>query len=490
MGTLNTKKMGLKNSRIQDSTSCCVETALEQKALVDCIIEEESQTKIQLPFDFRYINTEIPYGVDNYNVKVQKLILSERTLENIAHHKKASNLGSRQILDYQEVDYVYKKNTKNKLENFIEKQFEFFLAKLPNLVKMFLPEKLLPYSKINRKITEAHVKEIVQEQESKLQQTVVKEINKELDAILTPIKLVIGCWPGYLSEHSLIQKTETHNFGKLTEEWISSMTVSSDKRWLFVADYDGKVHEFDMLTHTRVENFEFDEDIWFMKVTNDDKYLICGGMEQDLLIQYDMETKQKIHTWSSNINKNVCSLTNSYDGRFLFIGYPDGYFAIRDLKKNQTVLVRNELEATVWSIAVARDNKHAYLSDWRGNITKVQWTIDEYDEMVVEFPDPPVKLGGEWPLSIELAQDDKSLLICARDILRVWSTEKREVTHRIVFGDTGNWASELKLINNDSHAIAAFFDGSIKVVDLQKMELTDFEYKAESEKGIFRVLVL
>jgi len=174
----------------------------------------------------------------------------------------------------------------------------------------------------------------------------------------------------------------------------------------------------------------------------------------------------------------------------LFIGYPDGYFAIRDLKKNQTVLVRNELEATVWSIAVARDNKHAYLSDWRGNITKVTWTIDKNDEFIVEFPDQPVRLGGEWPLSIELAQDDKSLLICARDILRVWNTEKREVTHRIVFGDTGNWASELKLINNDSHYIAAFFDGSIKCVDLQKMELTDFEYKAESEKGIFRVLVL
>merc|ERR1712014_202444 len=99
MGTLNTKKMGLKNSRIQDSTSCCVESALEQKALVDCIIEEESQTKIQLPFDFRYIDTKIPYGVENYNVKVQKLILSERTLENIAHQKKASNLGRRQILD-------------------------------------------------------------------------------------------------------------------------------------------------------------------------------------------------------------------------------------------------------------------------------------------------------------------------------------------------------------------------------------------------------
>lgn len=482
--------MGLNNSRIQNSLSICEEVAKEQKALIDCIIEEENQTKFPVAFDFRYINTKIPYGVDNYDVQIQKLLLSDGTLEKIAYQKKASNLGSRQILDYNEIDHVYKKNTRTKLENFIEKQTEWLLAKLPNLVKVFLPEKLLPYAKINRKITEAHVKEIVKEQENKLQQNLVKEINKELDAILTPVKLVIGCWPGHLSVHSLIQKTEIHNFGKLTEEWISSMTATSDKRWMFVADYDGRVHEFDMLTHTKVENFSFDEDIWFVKITNDDKYQITGGMEKDQISMYCMETKQKLRTWTSHVNKNVCSQTNSYDGRLLFIGYPDGFFAIYDLKKNQTVLVRCELEGTVWSIAVARDNKHAYLSDWKGNITKVQWSVDEYDEIVVDFPDKPVKLGGEWPLSIELAQDDKSLLICARDILRVWNTEKKEVTHRIVFGDTGNWASELKLINNDSHAIAAFFDGSIKCVDLQKMELTDFEYKAESEKGIFRVLVL
>lgn len=264
--------MGLNNCKIQNSLSICQEKAKEQKALVDCIIEEESQTKFPVSFDFRYIKTNIPYGVENFDVQIQELLLNDGTLEKIAIQKKASNLGSRQILDYNEIDHVYKKNTRTKLENFIEKQTEWLLAKLPNLVKLFLPEKLLPYTKINRKITETHVKEIVKEQEIKLQQNLVKEINKELDAILTPVKLVIGCWPGNVSVHSLIQKTEIHNFGKLTDEWISSMTATSDKRWMFVADYDGRVHEFDMLDHTKVENFKFDEDIWFVKVTNDDKY--------------------------------------------------------------------------------------------------------------------------------------------------------------------------------------------------------------------------
>merc|ERR1712170_306479 len=89
MGTLNLKKMGLNNSKLQGCLSCCEETpAAANKALVDCIIEEESQTKVPVAFDFRYIDTQIPYGVDNYNVKIQKLIINDGTLKYLAGKKK------------------------------------------------------------------------------------------------------------------------------------------------------------------------------------------------------------------------------------------------------------------------------------------------------------------------------------------------------------------------------------------------------------------
>jgi len=85
-------------------------------------------------------------------------------------------------------------------------------------------------------------------------------------------------------------------FTNCSLDWISSLTVTSDNRYLISGSNDKSIKIFDLQTKQEIYNLQnvFQDRVIAVAVTSDSKFIISAGDAQSIKI-FDFHTKQQIH---------------------------------------------------------------------------------------------------------------------------------------------------------------------------------------------------
>ena len=177
-------------------------------------------------------------------------------------------------------------------------------------------------------------------------------------------RVFIGFDGGYLYEYSINEKVIVHDFGKISDCSVSSMTTTFDNKYLFVLSMAGGLTEIDTSTRNQVKNFKLKGSIQCV-VTYDNKFLITATEGSNTkLTKWSIQTKQLLHTWDSNVNEGVASQNCSQDSKYQFIGYARGWLGIFDIQKDITIKNIQALSVYIYSVAFTQDNQSAFISDF------------------------------------------------------------------------------------------------------------------------------
>ena len=303
-------------------------------------------------------------------------------------------------------------------------------------------------------------------------------------------RIFIGRNGGYLLEYSMDEKEIVYNFGKILDQGISSLATTFDNKTLFVCDYQCGFREFDIATHNQTKNFEVRKAACCV-VTYDNQFLITAEYEKKCnLIKWSIQTKQELHTWNSDVDECVRSQNCSYDNKYQFIGYVNGYLGIFDIKKHQTITNIQPLSGTICgsidSVVFTQDNQSAYISGWDGNIKMINWKPNATSEYDFDFTQSPIKVGTDVTFEICLTKDDKNLLVGSNKLVSVFNTETRKVTQKI---HLTSYIRGIKLIKDGESVLIAEENGIMSIIDLKTMEITANQ-KANPEGIFFRKIAV
>ena len=120
-------------------------------------------------------------------------------------------------------------------------------------------------------------------------------------------RVFIGCLNGYLYEYSLKEKRIVHDFGKVADMTICSMSITLDNKYLLVCDKNGVFKEFHLKTYKQVKTFGV-ENADICVVTNNNQFLITSPTGSNgKLTKHSIQTKQQLYTWDKHANKEVWS---------------------------------------------------------------------------------------------------------------------------------------------------------------------------------------
>ena len=283
-----------------------------------------------------------------------------------------------------------------------------------------------------------------------------------------------------LYEYSIKQRKITYNFGRLYSESVYSIGAAYDKKSLFLSHRNKGFDQIDIASHKRIKFFETDKTIQHIHVTHDNRFFITVPNFGDSLTKWCMKTKQVVKTWSSNINKQVwekplslqtwsntiqCvySLTSTYDSKYLLVGYKDGYLSICDLQNDRIVKTIKAMNHNIYSVAITKDNKYAYISDVTGSIKKLN--ID-----TLEFTEDFKRIGRYTTNGICLANDDEILLVGSEKTVRVFDIEKREIVKEITIA---NRILKIILVNDNKNVLIAQENGDLAIIDVESLELIE-----------------
>ena len=317
----------------------------------------------------------------------------------------------------------------------------------------------------------------------------VQGIQKYLDGN----RIFIGCLNGSLQEYSMVENKIIHKFGETLNDGIYSMSKTFDNKSLFVCDWDGGFREFDISIHRQVKTFEA-QNVKCCAITNDNKFIFTATKEPNCnLTKWKIQTKQSIniirfyYTWKGNVNKTVASQNCSYDRRYQFIGYWDGWLGIFDIKYHKTIKNIQALSFHIKSVAFTQGHQSAYISDIGGNVKMINWKQNTNSKHDFDFTQNSIKVGNYNTNETCLTKDDKNLFVGSGNHVRVFNTETRKVTKQFKLNDN---VHGLMLINSGKNVIIAQRNGDLSIIDLKTFEISRIHKNVTDGKRLTKILVI
>jgi len=103
----------------------------------------------------------------------------------------------------------------------------------------------------------------------------------------------------------------------------------------------------------------------------------------------------------------------SSDGKFLFVGFNNGWIQIINIQNFQSIKIAKVLTGGIYSVAFSKTNNKAYVSDYYGNIMIVSWKDNAIKEEDFDSNQKAIKVidEGYGTCSIMLSNDDNELLV-------------------------------------------------------------------------------
>ena len=312
------------------------------------------------------------------------------------------------------------------------------------------------------------------------------ETKRNIEKLPANNHIIFGCKQGHLYEYSVNIEKIVNDFGKSLNGPFWSMAATYDGKSLFLCDQSSGFKEFDLSTYKEVKNFNILNPERVV-VTYDNQFLITTVYyEKDNLTKWSLETKKKIHTWSSNIIRTIYSQTCTFDSKFQFIGYDAGFLAIFDLKKNQTVKTIEYFQNAIESVAISRDNLHAYISDTDGNIAKMKWDPNASTRNDFKFTKNS-KVGTFATHRICLSSDEKNLFVGSCGIVRVFSTQKWKITKEF---NLTYFVSGLSQVNYGQNVIVIEQNGNMTTIDVKTLEIQSTQKNVANGKRVLLIEVI
>ena len=297
-------------------------------------------------------------------------------------------------------------------------------------------------------------------------------------------RLFIGCGSGEVYEYSINEKRTVYDFGKKFNCFVSSMATTFDNKYLFVCDYDGEFREFDISTHNQVNEFGV-ENAGYCVVTYDNKFLITTPTRKNAkLTKQSIQTKQRLHTWDSNVNEDVMSQNCSQDSKLQFIGYDSGWLGIYDIKKDKTLENIQVLSNDIWSVAFTLDYQSAFISDRSGKIKMIKWKPNYTTENYFDFTQNSIQVGNGYTFQICLTRDDKSLLVGSKGLVSILDTETRNVTKEFKMS---HFVTGIKMMYGGIHVLIAETNDDLTVINLETLKMYPIHKNATNGKGLYKI---
>ena len=300
-------------------------------------------------------------------------------------------------------------------------------------------------------------------------------------------KLFAGYNNGSLLEFSMVEKKTVHDFGQIFDNAIVSLAKTYDNKSQFVCANDGGFQELDISTRKQVSNFNV-KNARCCIVTYNNRFLITA--EDNLncnLTKWSIRAKKQLNTWKSDVDEQVDSQSCSQDNKYQLIGYNDGFLTIFHLQKHQTLKNIKALSNNIYSIAFSRDNKSAFISDYYGNIKKINWLAGASSDNEFDFTEEPKQVGTCYTWSICLTKDEKYLLVGSNQLVCVFETKIKEVTKEFKLTHT---VKGINLIRNYKKALITERNGNLSIIDLETLEISSIDKNITKDTGLTRIVLV
>ena len=293
--------------------------------------------------------------------------------------------------------------------------------------------------------------------------TIMKNLNTEQKSPTNIIsnRIIQGDINGYFFEYDFHKREIKNKYGQLADGYIYSITATPDAKSLFISHYNGSFYQFDFETHKIINHFEVFRTISCCIVTYDNQYMITCRQYGGELQKWCIKTMEVLHTWNSNIEKNICSIACTHDSKYLLVGYASGFLSIFDLKNNIKLTTQKSLSDDIYSMVITKNNEFGYISDWTGNIRI-------FDFKTFKFLEKSKQIGMQNTKNICLVNNDEDLLVASDAIVKVYNTKSKKIVNTLKFSHT---VMKISLINEDESFIIASKNGDLCVVDLKSLKI-------------------
>jgi len=121
-------------------------------------------------------------------------------------------------------------------------------------------------------------------------------------------RVFIGTKDGSLYEYCRSEKRVVRFYGKVFNRNVRSMEITGNNKSLYVCDLGDGIAEFDIRTNKRINSFP-NINVCLCVVTFDSKFLFTAEYSRNnpKLSKWSIETNQRVHSWSSNLDQYVTS---------------------------------------------------------------------------------------------------------------------------------------------------------------------------------------
>ena len=299
-------------------------------------------------------------------------------------------------------------------------------------------------------------------------------------------RVFIGCDDGYLYEYLMNEKRIVHDFGKILDNGISLIAATFDNKYLFVCGFKAGFREFDISTHKQVNNFGI-ENAGCCVVTYNSQFLITVPFVRNAkLTKHLIQTKQRLHTWDSNVNEYVQSQNCSYDSKYQFIGYTRGWLGIFNIQKDKTLKNIQALSDTIFSVAFTQDNQSAFISDSSGKIKMIKWKSNASTEHDFDFDQNSTQVSNNLD-QICLTRNDKNLMVGSNGFLSVFNTRSRKLINQFKLND---FVLGIKLMNDGKSVLIAEYNGDLTIINLETMQMFPSHKYAANENQLYTIALI
>ena len=141
----------------------------------------------------------------------------------------------------------------------------------------------------------------------------------------------------------------------------------------------------------------------------------------------------------------------------------------------------------ILSVAFSRDNQSVFISDYKGNIKRINWQAGAKSINNFDFSEEPKKVGKGFTFSICLTKDEKYLLVGSHEGLLVFETATREIIKEFQLTDV---VQAITLIKDGKTAIIAEINGNLSVINIETLEIFSIANNITKNGGNECILVI